>query len=185
MGYVVGSGTNLTQWGYINFNASGAAQTAPATGGVTPTLPAPALLNSGVASLTSADIVEGLQVRIVPNGPQGWSYQDGDRITVYFYLSGTYPLTDNTKGCPTIEGGIHNIATLQYTVANGDELTSGMDKILGPLPQWSLAGYGGGQNSASPGTLQMNLRVVRPGQGASQTYWSAATDVLPIDTATL
>ncbi|AOB30121.1 hypothetical protein AKI39_04575 [Bordetella sp. H567] len=180
MSYVVGTGRILSQRGYFQFDAPGQAQINPAPDS-TPTLIAPSLLIPDVESIQATDVVDGLRVRILPTATTpGWTYQAGDEITVYFYLSGKYPLPSKaTRQCPSISEPIRNIASLQYTVVAGDELTSGQAKILGPLPQAYLAGYG------SPGTLRMNFKMVRPGSGNPQTYWSKTTSTLPIDTASL
>jgi hypothetical protein len=177
--YVVGTGKNIAQWGYLEFNASGTAQTYPTTGGAMQTLPAPSLTTPNLEAIKAKDVVNGLEVKIIPFGAPTRFYQPGDEITVYFYLSGSYPLpVTTTKQCLGSPSKIRNIATLQYTVVEGDELRSDEVKILGPLPQWCLAGYGAG-------TFQMNMRVVRQGQNGPETYWSTSTNALRMDTATV
>ncbi|ARP80307.1 hypothetical protein CAL12_05320 [Bordetella genomosp. 8] len=172
--YFVGTGIAVTQRGTLVFDARGQAQTDPWTGGISPTLPMPALVPS-LQGVTAADIVNGLAVRIQPGSTQsGWKYQAGDRITVYFYLSGTYPLPD-TEGCPSIAQPARNVATLRHTLQAGDDLTTGQAQLLGPIPQALLAGYG------APGTLRMNFAVQR----GETAYWSQASATIAIDTATI
>ncbi|OZI26582.1 hypothetical protein CAL26_04470 [Bordetella genomosp. 9] len=174
--YFVGTSVAVTQRGNLTFDAQGQAQTYPWTGSISPILSMPALVPP-LQRVTAVDIINGLNVRILPSSTQsGWKYQAGDQITVYFYLSGKYPLPDVASNyCPSITQPARNIATLRYTVQPGDELTMGQPQVLGPMAQALLAGYGGS------GTLQLNFSVQR----GSTTYWSKAGSTIGMDTATI
>ncbi|WP_188826567.1 hypothetical protein, partial [Brucella endophytica] len=106
----------------------------------------------------AADIVNGLSVRVSTSSTlENWTYQAGDVVTVYYYLSGNDPVSGNK---------LYNVCTVTYTVSQGDDLARGFATTLPPLPQELVAGYGNG-------TIQLNFSVYRASNNT--TYWSRAT----------
>ena len=145
------------------FRASGTAQTAPLPN-VSRTLKMATIPGSN--PIGPRDIVAGLKV-VIP------AYNDvtpGDVITVFFYLSGTYSLT--------VARLIRNVATLSYTVKQGDNLTQGKSIEL-VLPQVYVAGYGAG-------SLQVDYNVASGSSsnssGPLSLRWSQQSGQITLNT---